>query len=474
MSPRGSTRSLATPDGNNVFDKDSSPKYTPRFSAATQMILERIQSGNNSSYSSMAITATSQPLPGYEDMRRSVLQNMKTSISMDLTNTTTEPRRPNINPARSVSVGAPRTAPTGTSATYANTKVVLNTTPRSNGKRKRENIENDESDGNLKGYVSNPGESNINESEIVGAPKVTQSGRHIVKPIQFAPATFENAPRRRAPARKIQEQALCKRCGRGHGPINNLIVFCDGCNLPWHQKCHEPIISETAVQDEGTAWFCAGCSRKRGIISGYETRPNGVSWAEKGIEEKRAYLKSLPQSQLVSLLIQATSLHPDIPIFPKPTPLKTTSSLVPSPSPSYISPTPLAGPYSRTTTEPFLPLNITRRTQSPVPNVPTAHTYPPSSAQVHMLKGEGSRESTPASPPYPRAGKGLMASLGPDEDDLEWLVDADDYEAFSHSVYEGSEGPTGNSQSLPPIGVSIRNGAMISRGGGVGGMEIGI
>jgi hypothetical protein len=28
-----------------------------------------------------------------------------------------------------------------------------------------------------------------------------------------------------------------------------------------------------------------------------------------------------------------------------------------------------------------------------------------------------------------------MAKLGPDEDDLEWLVDGEDFEAFNHIVY---------------------------------------
>jgi hypothetical protein len=51
--------------------------------------------------------------------------------------------------------------------------------------------------------------------------------------------------------------------------------------------------------------------------------------------------------------------------------------------------------------------------------------------------GENSRESTPASPPYPKPGSGLMAKLGPDDEDMEWLVDDGDFEAFSHVVYEG-------------------------------------
>lgn len=54
-----------------------------------------------------------------------------------------------------------------------------------------------------------------------------------------------------------------------------------------------------------------------------------------------------------------------------------------------------------------------------------------------------SRESTPASPPYPRPGNGLMARLKSDVDDLEWLVGGEDGEeegAFSHVVFDNGDG----------------------------------
>ena len=49
---------------------------------------------------------------------------------------------------------------------------------------------------------------------------------------------------------------------------------------------------------------------------------------------------------------------------------------------------------------------------------------------------DDSRESTPASPPYPKAGSGLMAKLGPDDEDMEWLEDENDFEVFSQSVFD--------------------------------------
>ena len=48
---------------------------------------------------------------------------------------------------------------------------------------------------------------------------------------------------------------------------------------------------------------------------------------------------------------------------------------------------------------------------------------------------DDSRESTPASPPYPKAGTGLMSRLPTDEEDIDWLVDHSDFDAFSHTIY---------------------------------------
>lgn len=69
--------------------------------------------------------------------------------------------------------------------------------------------------------------------------------------------------------------ALCKNCDRGHSPSSNVIVFCDGCNTPWHQYCHDPPIKGEIVQIEEKEWFCADCmvirendGRLEGRVSG--------------------------------------------------------------------------------------------------------------------------------------------------------------------------------------------------------------
>ena len=48
-----------------------------------------------------------------------------------------------------------------------------------------------------------------------------------------------------------------------------------------------------------------------------------------------------------------------------------------------------------------------------------------------------------------------MAKLGPDEEDLEWLVDDGDYDAFSHVVYDE------NGEKTEENGIAV-NGAMVA------------
>ena len=53
--------------------------------------------------------------------------------------------------------------------------------------------------------------------------------------------------------------AVCKNCERGHSPASNAIVFCDGCNMPWHQYCHDPPIKDEIVLIAETEWYCSDC-----------------------------------------------------------------------------------------------------------------------------------------------------------------------------------------------------------------------
>jgi hypothetical protein len=104
-----------------------------------------------------------------------------------------------------------------------------------------------------------------------------------------------------------------------------------------------------------------------------------------------------------------------------------------------------AGLFSRTESNPNAPINFIRKitpgsqgTGKESPQLePKPSSAPPSINVAEPSAPDESRESTPASPPYPKPGSGLMAKLGPDDEDMEWLVDDGDFDSFSHAVYDG-------------------------------------
>lgn len=90
-----------------------------------------------------------------------------------------------------------------------------------------------------------------------------------------------------------------------------MIVFCDGCNTPYHQLCHDPPIDDLVVAIESAEWFCHLCDKMR------QQRPltMGMSGQELTQEEKQTYLANLPISSLVEIIFAAEKLHPELPIY---------------------------------------------------------------------------------------------------------------------------------------------------------------
>ncbi|KAL3427772.1 phd finger domain-containing protein [Phlyctema vagabunda] len=457
--------------GDQDMDSSAPRPYVQQFSASTAMILQRIKSGVGGLGVGM-IGQGAAPPPGYEDMKKSVLQGMKTSMNMELPQPLSAQAR-RLAKQSPVPAGSLRGSGTGGNAgsyvtPYGKSASSGGGSGRGRKQRsakagsKRKRVKSESISAEDSEDLPDLGDdSDSDDSGSVVMPRMTQSGRQIVKPAQFVPSPAQSS-RKRAPSKRSQEekneQALCKRCGRGHSPQNNLIVFCDGCNLPWHQMCHDPAISAEAVQDETADWFCADCSKKKGITPRVEP-PKDISWQDRTVEFKKAYFQSLTHEQLVSLLVQATSLQPNLPIFPsswsqppsraasqsQDRKMPTTHAHQPFPPSAATS----TGLFSRTESNPNATMNFIRKINtaenSPSPSIPTNNNQQASSAppSLQPVPGEedadGSRESTPASPPYPKPGMGLMAKLGPDDQDDEWLVDNSDFEAFSHVVFQDTE-----------------------------------
>ncbi|KAI4594624.1 hypothetical protein KJ359_007712 [Pestalotiopsis sp. 9143b] len=269
------------------------PHYTPQFSATTEMILKRIRGepNNFSSAISSASAAGAINKTSYEDAKRRLVMSMNTSISLPM------PTSAPISPPRAVPSiilpkievnakpapkkrGRPPKAAKAEKVEHVEKKAKL----PSGTKRKR--VGKDEDDGSS--VLSEPPDTEDEEEFQDATPTMTKSGRQILKPNQFNPATDSGTGKRKHYGKRTAEQALCKVCTRGLSRVNNQVVFCDGCNLCWHQMCHEPYIDDDFVSDESRSWFCRGCSAKREKhlakkknVSGHK----GVSWPSKTLEQ---------------------------------------------------------------------------------------------------------------------------------------------------------------------------------------------
>ncbi|KAG7009575.1 hypothetical protein G7Y79_00002g006900 [Physcia stellaris] len=203
-----------------------------------------------------------------------------------------------------------------------------------------------------------------------------------------APAKEKEKETHKPTRRKPGEAAVCKNCGRGHSPLSNMIVFCDGCNSPWHQHCHNPPISQEVIRIQEREWHCDTCSILRSSKTAWTAH---ISAERMTLAEKRRYLLSLPADNLVSLLLHATTLHPSLPIFSAAKP-----------------PTAEA-------------VQLTQQT-------PQLQTVEQAAAEEELYDYFAERELLP----YPKAGHGVAAKLPCESVDLGILLD-EDVVSFSHS-----------------------------------------
>jgi hypothetical protein len=265
-------------------------------------------------------------------------------------------------------------------------------------------------------------------------PILTKSGRHVQKPVAYNPAEMESSSaKKRVHYSKVRtaEQALCKKCTRMHSPASNQMVFCDGCNEGWHQMCHDPWIDDAIVKDTKTAWFCATCQAKRDRhaastntnTSNHPSKRQKVasaavpvreSWADRTPQQKKAYLSTLSSQELVGLLMQSLEVHPDLAIFP--------GSGEPTTAPS-------------TPGTPQTPSDVQQYSGKKGGRAQKGVKGASAPAAAPQRQEDNDEDFDPLAPLWPRPGHGLYNLLPPEEDD-DFLVDGNDFEAFSVIVYD--------------------------------------
>lgn len=290
------------------------------------------------------------------------------------------------------------------------------------GKRKRADDEDDGGD--------------TSDSETY-APTTTKSGRNVQKPTTFVPPPQPSPPpmpsyKKKRTYRRNPESAVCKICLRGVSPASNMIVFCDGCNVPYHRYCHQPPIDQSVIDEVDKEWYCKQCERERiqpvpeSHVVGFVSVENASAEEVCGVlsltsstikllttmwQQRQKYFSSLPPGLLVTLLTKATTIHPDLPLF----------------DPSF-------QPTGATTAASQIATN--GHAHAPAPPVPAVPATIFRNAEDSDDDQYGSDEHPSH---YPRPGQGLMSTLPPEKNDLHYLVDEENSRGVFTHVYRADE-----------------------------------
>ncbi|KAK1836558.1 CoA-transferase family III domain-containing protein [Podospora conica] len=469
----------------------ASRRYVPQFSAATQLILKRIKGDPTSLSSALAVAtgstsiATKISKSSYDDVKRRLVMGMATSTSMTMQmpvataalpapSTPVTPSgagpshlpkpatagssKPAVSAIRMISSGltasgkvstakpqpAARKAPQESKA--KKTKPPAPPKPTGGAKRKRaKGKDGDDRSISSSSEMDEPAPPAPDSAAPTPPLTMTKSGRQVQKPETYNPATVDAHTKKRANyGKRTAEQALCKHCSRLHSPASNQIVFCDGCNDPWHQFCHDPWIDNAVVQDASKSWFCGACTEKRNRhqskrqkVAADPPKPAGPppreSWAAKTPQQQRAYLLTLSSQELVGLVMTSLELHPDLPIFPAPVPPPApVEPTADSPGPagasrSLFSGSTTEGLFPRVDANPTGQMNFVRKTTKNKGGKDDKGNEDDPEDEVG--------ETDPLVALWPKPGKGMFSRMLQDEE-AEFMEDDDDYEAFSVILYD--------------------------------------
>ena len=463
------------------FSSGSGP-YIPQFTAATQMILKRIK-GEPSSLSAALSQASKSPavtssIPSatFEDVRRRLVMGMNTSTQMTMQLPAASPvvrssssvlvPTPTM-PPKSQAMSAIRKVTSGQAGSTKSTptKAVVAKAPVSDKKIKKPKPaaarslankhrrlkgsgEDDESASSQSGTETD-GHLPATESATPTPPvplTMTKSGRQVLKPDSYNPVAMDAAVKKKVHyGKRTVEQALCRKCSRMHSPATNQMVFCDGCNEGWHQYCHDPFVPDHVVRDLSKAWYCVECSAKRDKHVSKKQRTDlprpKESWASKSIQQKRAYLSTLSQQELVGLLMTSLELHPDLPIFPASVVDTGTASQGGVPR-SIFGSTTTEGLFHRSEANPTGTISYVRKVQANGGRGASGKGGRGSGGKVQKEESyertihAGDEESDPLTVLWPKPGMGLYSRLPHDTEDSQHLADDDDYEAFSVIIFD--------------------------------------
>jgi hypothetical protein len=282
QTPGAGTTASAPSPAASTSSSQTRVRYMPQFSAATEMILKRIRgepANVNSAISSASATGAIKQST-YEDTKRRLMSSMNTSLTLAMPGTSAPV---SVRTDHTIPVAAEGRQKSGTNSTpnRITRGGKRGGRPAQGTKRKR----GGDSDASDLSEVSGSLDATYKETPV---PTTTKSGRQVSKPVQYNPSITSSSGKRKHYGKRTPEQALCKVCTRGLSPKTNQIVFCDGCNICWHQRCHDPVIDNVFVSDEARSWFCRTCSAKKAkhvTKKKSVDRSQSASWAAKSASQ---------------------------------------------------------------------------------------------------------------------------------------------------------------------------------------------
>lgn len=304
--------------------------------------------------------------------------------------------------------------------------------------------------------------------------RISRTGRVLKAPRAYVPAPNSSVTGARP---RKEATIVCVACGRGHSPNSNMIVFCDGCDTTWHQKCHDPPISDHVVEDQAAEWHCDRCKPvarlspvrpaklKKTIRVHPRTAKGGprheVSGAQLTVDMRRAYLSRLSHAELLELALKVSVENPQVPMFPQDMAVLDPQLVSPR-STSLAEDEESQSDESDSSKSPAArarggsaPANGTLQRNAPAeaevsPKKPRSQSAPPgpvTTASPHQVFS--SQPVNPESPEdasdeditfdprlehrrYPQPGNGF--ALSTNDNDLDILREHDEYPTFSHKL----------------------------------------
>ncbi|KAB8204172.1 CoA-transferase family III domain-containing protein [Aspergillus parasiticus] len=330
-----------------------------------------------------------------------------------------------------------------------------------NGTKRKKRRRGNESDGE---DIIRAGDSSFDESDVAPTATQTKSGRQVNRPSLYVPPSAsptvakdssnsleasDTTQRQAAAVRKRKRVyrkpkdgiVSCIHCQRGHSPQSNTIVFCDECNGPWHQLCHDPPIDSQVVTVKERQWVCRECKpvpitilqptvvRSNPSLTGPSLGPpvhapllmpkTEVGGEGFSADERRGFLSGLSHATLVELLVTLSDQHPTIPMFPKN--LKTLQSKFSFKPNNMAVPT----PTSTSSNTPTITNSITHALTNGVDAArqksgvtPDFLPTPSSAPQTQHDLSEESEYEFSEHRLYPRAGNGFRLSTNADDMDI--------------------------------------------------------